>query len=125
MSDQPRERKQPPNIEGMFTLKVDNITQHTNEELLREKFGAFGEVGDVYIPRRRGSTDNRGYAFVRFLSEEDGHRAMDAMTGQEIDNSVVTIQEAKVILFLFVECIYRCINLIFFSHIDFETATSS
>lgn len=95
MSEQ-KERKQPPNIEGMFTLKVDNISQGTNEDLLREKFSSFGDVGDVYIPRKRGSTDNRGYAFVRFTTEEDGRRAMEGMAGQEIDGNVIGIQEAKV-----------------------------
>eukprot|EP01033_Poteriospumella_lacustris_P011505 gene11505-8189_t len=94
MSEQ-KERKQPPNIEGMFTLKVDNISQGTNEDLLREKFSSFGDVGDVYIPRKRGSTDNRGYAFVRFTTEEVGRRAMEGMTGQEIDGNVIGIQEAK------------------------------
>eukprot|EP00349_Pseudokeronopsis_sp_Brazil_P003887 CAMPEP_0202964364 /NCGR_PEP_ID=MMETSP1396-20130829/8439_1 /ASSEMBLY_ACC=CAM_ASM_000872 /TAXON_ID= /ORGANISM="Pseudokeronopsis sp., Strain Brazil" /LENGTH=198 /DNA_ID=CAMNT_0049686405 /DNA_START=60 /DNA_END=657 /DNA_ORIENTATION=+ len=90
-----RERKDPPNIEGMFTLKVDNITLNTNESILREKFSAFGEVGDVYIPRKRGSIDNRGYAFVRFINEDDARRATDGMTGQEIDGSLIAIQDAK------------------------------
>lgn len=99
-----RERKQPPNIEGMFTLKVDNISQGTNESVLREKFGVYGDVGDVYIPRKRGSTDNRGYAFVRFLSEEDARRATDSMSGQDIDGSVINIQEAKVTVICYFYC---------------------
>lgn len=83
-------------MDGMFTLKVDGISQYTNKEMLEEKFSPFGEVGDVYIPRKHGSSDNRGYAFVRFLVEADGLRAMDELNGQDIDGKPVTIAEAKV-----------------------------
>ena len=55
----------PPNISGMTSLKVDNLTYRTTAEDLRRYFEKYGDVGDVYIPRDRNRGDSRGFAFVR------------------------------------------------------------
>lgn len=58
--------------DDMFTLKVDGISDRTTADILREEFKAFGEIGDVYIPRsERDFNSNRGFAFVRFLQRSD------------------------------------------------------
>jgi arginine/serine-rich splicing factor 2 len=90
-----RERKDPPNVENMFTLKVDNIGFRTTVELLRDEFKEFGEIGDVYIPRNFRTNDPKGYAFVRFVDQRDGEEAMRSMDGKEIDGRAVSINEAK------------------------------
>ena len=41
----------PPIIEGMITLKVDNVTYRTTAEALGKIFSVYGDIGDVYIPR--------------------------------------------------------------------------
>ncbi|CAH0766620.1 unnamed protein product [Bemisia tabaci] len=56
----------PPRIEGMVSLKVDNLTYRTTPEDLRRVFERCGEVGDIYIPRDRYSRESRGFAFVSF-----------------------------------------------------------
>jgi RNA recognition motif-containing protein len=63
--------------------------------VLKEKFGAFGEVGDVYIPRRFGSTDPRGFAFVRFMDKQAAEDAMRALDSTMIEGREIRIQEAK------------------------------
>lgn len=55
----------PPRIEGMVSLKVDNLTYRTTPDDLRRVFERCGEVGDIYIPRDRFSRESRGFAFVR------------------------------------------------------------
>lgn len=57
----------PPRIEGMTSLKVDNLTYRTTCEDLRRVFEKYGEVGDVYIPKDRFSRESRGFAFVRYI----------------------------------------------------------
>ena len=47
------DRRPPPNVDAMYTLKVDNITYRTTPEVLKDAFSKYGEVGDVYIPRTR------------------------------------------------------------------------
>jgi hypothetical protein len=54
----------PPRIEGMVSLKVDNVYYRTPEDLHRV-FERCGEVGDIYIPRDRFSRESRGFVFLR------------------------------------------------------------
>nr|BAG54327.1 unnamed protein product [Homo sapiens] len=55
----------PPDVEGMTSLKVDNLTYRTSPDTLRRVFEKYGRVGDVYIPRDRYTKESRGFAFVR------------------------------------------------------------
>lgn len=50
--------------------------------LLFRHFKRYGDVGDIYIPRDRNSSESRGFAFVRFYEERDAEDAMDAMDGK-------------------------------------------
>lgn len=60
----------PPRIDGMVSLKVDNLTYRTTPEDLRRVFERCGDVGDIYIPRDRFTRESRGFAFVRSISYE-------------------------------------------------------
>ena len=64
-------------------------------EDLKEKFGTFGEVGDVYIPRNIRNNEPRGYAFVRFLDKRDAEDAQRGLDNSDLDGRPITIQEAK------------------------------
>ena len=57
----------PPDVEGMSTLKVDNLTYRTTAEALRKVFDKFGDIGDIYIPRDYRTKESRGFAFVRYV----------------------------------------------------------
>ena len=57
--------KPPPDVQGMSTLKVDNLTYRTTCESLRKVFDKYGEIGDIYIPRDYRTKESRGFAFVR------------------------------------------------------------
>lgn len=65
----------PPRIDGMVSLKVDNLTYRTTPEDLRRVFERCGEVGDIYIPRDRFSRESRGFAFVRWVTEPWAERS--------------------------------------------------
>lgn len=90
-----RERKAPPNVDGMTTLKVDGISNRTTTDMLKEAFGRYGDVGDVYIPRNYGNNEPRGFAFVRFLDKRDAEDAQRSLDGTEIDGRDIKIAEAK------------------------------
>lgn len=51
----------------MISLKITNITYRTTGDDLREIFGKYGQVGDVYVPKNRFNGENRGFAFVRLV----------------------------------------------------------
>ena len=85
----------PPRIEGMVSLKVDNLTYRTTPEDLRRVFERCGEVGDVYIPRDRFTRESRGFAFVRFYDKRDAEDALDAMDGRMLDGRELRVQMAR------------------------------
>ena len=85
----------PPHIEGMTSLKVDNLTYRTTVADLTRVFKKFGELGDVYIPRDRYKQESRGFAFVRFYEKRDAEDAMDTLHGTIIDGREIRVQMAK------------------------------
>lgn len=82
-------------MEGMTSLKVDNLTYRTSPETLRRVFEKYGRVGDVYIPRDRYTKESRGFSFVRFLDKRDAEDAMDAMDGALLDGRELRVQMAR------------------------------
>uniref|UniRef100_A0A0X3P3T9 RRM domain-containing protein n=1 Tax=Schistocephalus solidus TaxID=70667 RepID=A0A0X3P3T9_SCHSO len=86
--------RSPPRIEGMVSLKVDNLAYRTTLEDLRRVFGRYGEVGDIYIPRNPYSQESRGFAFVRFYTDRDADAAIRGMDGRRIDGREIRVQRA-------------------------------
>ncbi|CAF3379938.1 unnamed protein product [Rotaria socialis] len=88
-------RTTPPNIDVMYSLKVDNLTYRTRVEDLRRCFEKFGGIGDIYIPRDQFSRSSRGYAFIRFLKKRDAEDALDRMDGADLDGREIRVQFAR------------------------------
>jgi RNA recognition motif-containing protein len=85
----------PPNIAGMISLKVDNLTYRTTPDDLRRAFDKYGDVGDIYIPRDRFTGESRGFAFVRYADKRDAEDALDAMDGAIMDGRELRVQKAR------------------------------
>jgi len=85
----------PPEISGMYSLKVDNLTYRTTGEDLERYFKKYGDVGDIYIPRDRNTQESRGFAFVRFYEEKDAEDAMDSCDGKVIDGREIRVALAR------------------------------
>ncbi|XP_030751576.1 serine/arginine-rich splicing factor 2 isoform X1 [Sitophilus oryzae] len=85
----------PPRIDGMVSLKVDNLTYRTTPDDLRRVFERCGEVGDIYIPRDRFTRESRGFAFVRFFDKRDAEDALEAMDGRMLDGRELRVQMAR------------------------------
>jgi len=79
-----RPRGKRPDISNLVSVKIDNVSYELREEDLREAFEKFGDVGDVYIPKERGSYRARGFAFVRYHSREHAEAAVSAMHETEL-----------------------------------------
>lgn len=85
----------PPRIEGMVSLKVDNITHRTSVSQLKRLFSRYGDLGDIYVPRYPDSNMTRGFAFVRYYRKRDAEEAMRKLDGERVDGRVLSIQMAK------------------------------
>jgi cold-inducible RNA-binding protein len=76
-------------------LYIGNMSFNTTEAVLRETFGQFGTVTDVYIANDRETGRPRGFAFVTFSTDTEAKAAIDKMNGVELDGRALTVNEAK------------------------------
>lgn len=76
-------------------LYVGNLSFKTSEAELRDAFGQFGSVTDVYIASDRMTGRPRGFAFVTFSTEAESQLAAEKMNGTDLDGRQLTVNEAK------------------------------
>ncbi len=76
-------------------LYVGNLSFNTSEADLRDAFGAFGSLTDVFLPTDRESGRPRGFAFVTFGTPEESQAAVEKMNGTELDGRALTVNEAR------------------------------
>lgn len=89
-----REKRGPPDITDMVSLKVDNLTYRTRIEHLEPLFSKYGKVGDIYIPRNYRTQESRGFAFVRYYDRRDAEDAMERLDGKELDGREIRVSKA-------------------------------
>jgi cold-inducible RNA-binding protein len=76
-------------------LYVGNMSFKTTEADLRDAFGQFGSVTDVYIANDRETGRPRGFAFVTFGTDTEAKLATEKMNGIDLDGRQLTVNEAK------------------------------
>lgn len=76
-------------------LYVGNMSFNTSEADLRDAFGQFGSVTDVYIANDRMTGRPRGFAFVTFSTEAESQLAAEKMNGTDLGGRQLTVNEAK------------------------------
>lgn len=76
-------------------LYVGNMSFKTTEAELRDAFGQFGSVTDVYIANDRETGRPRGFAFVTFSNDTESKLAIEKMNGADLDGRALTVNEAK------------------------------
>jgi cold-inducible RNA-binding protein len=76
-------------------LYVGNMSFKTTEAELRDAFGQFGTVTDVYIASDRMTGRPRGFAFVTFATDTESKLAAEKMNGTDLDGRALTVNEAK------------------------------
>src|SRR5579884_1677283 len=76
-------------------LYIGNLSFQTTEADLREAFGQFGTVTDIYVASDRMTGRPRGFAFVTFSTAEESKLATDKMNGADLGGRPLTVNEAK------------------------------
>ncbi|KAI1717062.1 RNA recognition motif domain-containing protein [Ditylenchus destructor] len=88
-------REQVPSIEGLYSVKVDNLSYNTTVYELRRLFERYGEIGDVHIPKDRRTNQSRGFGFVRFYDRKDAEYAADRNNGRRVNGRELRVNIAK------------------------------
>ncbi|MDX2186437.1 MAG: RNA-binding protein [Opitutaceae bacterium] len=76
-------------------LYVGNLSFQTTEADIRDAFGQFGTISDVYVASDRMTGRPRGFAFVTFSTAEESKAAADKMNGTELGGRELTVNEAQ------------------------------
>ncbi|KAH7847805.1 hypothetical protein Vadar_030444 [Vaccinium darrowii] len=77
------------------SVYVDNLPFEMDIVWLSQLFRGFGEVVDVYIPKKRSSRFNTKFGFVRFNSKEEALRAVQALHGIRIRDFNIQVNLAR------------------------------
>ena len=76
-------------------LYVGNLSFDATEQDLRDLFGSYGEVTELFMPTDRDSGRPRGFAFVTMDSTDSMGSAIEAVNGTEFQGRALVVNEAK------------------------------
>ena len=76
-------------------LYVGNMAFATTESDLRDAFGQFGTVSDVYVAMDKFTGRARGFAFVTMSTPEEAKLAIEKMHGQNLGGRALPVNEAR------------------------------
>jgi RNA recognition motif-containing protein len=76
-------------------LYVGNLAFSTTEDALKAEFANHGQVEEVALITDRDTGRPRGFAFVTMSSDSDGHAAIEALNGADLDGRTITVNEAR------------------------------
>jgi cold-inducible RNA-binding protein len=79
----------------MKSIYVGNLSFNASEGALRAMFEEFGTVGRVSIATDRDTGQQRGFAFVEMDVEIEGKRAIEMLSGKELNGRALTVNEAR------------------------------
>ncbi|KAG8952930.1 hypothetical protein FRC04_003381 [Tulasnella sp. 424] len=74
---------------------VGNLSWNTNDDTLRQVFGAYGNILDSIVMRDRETGRSRGFGFVTYASEGEAQIAIQTMNEQELDGRRVKVNLAN------------------------------
>ena len=78
-----------------MNIYVSNIPYTATDESLRESFAAFGTVASSRIIRDRMTGRSRGFGFVEMPTDEEGHKAIEGVNGQDMLGRRINAREAR------------------------------
>ena len=80
---------------GNSKLYVGNMSFKTTEDDLRQHFGQFGSVTDVYVAMDKMTGRPRGFAFVTMGTAEEAKLAAEKTNGVDLGGRPLTVNEAR------------------------------
>ena len=80
---------------GGVSVVVRNLSYKTNPEELRALFATHGQIIDVYMPKKFGSSEYRGFGFIEFGQRADAETAIKALDRHELEGRAISVDFAK------------------------------
>lgn len=91
----PRGQKAPQRERPVTTkLYIGNLSYDTEEDVLYEVLGQYGDITDLYMPIDRYSGERRGFAFVT-VENNVATQIIEELDGFELDGRILRVNEAR------------------------------
>ena len=78
-----------------MNIYVGNLPYTTDEESLKELFGAYGEVVATKVIIDKLTNKSKGFGFIEMANNEEGLAAISALEGTRLDGRVLKISQAR------------------------------
>lgn len=79
----------------MKNIFVGNLSYNTSENAVRSLFEEYGTVDRVSIATDRETGQQKGFAFVEMSVDAEGERAIESLSGREVNGRALTVNEAR------------------------------
>ena len=79
----------------MKNIFVGNLSYGATEESIRTLFEQYGAVDRVNIVTDRDTGQAKGFGFVEMSGDAEGMRAIESLSGRELNGRALTVNEAK------------------------------
>lgn len=93
--DYPQDSSAPAGDEEEVKLYIGNLDYGTTEDKLRDAFGEFGTVTDVFLPMERGTQRPRGFGFVTIAGRNAAEEAIRKMDQSQLDDRTIRVNESR------------------------------
>ena len=74
---------------------VGGLNFDADEAQIREDFGKFGEIEDIFLPKDRDTGKPRGFGFITYREYRDAQDAAAEMHGKEYCGRSITVNIAR------------------------------
>jgi cold-inducible RNA-binding protein len=74
---------------------VGNLSYNVSENALRSLFEEYGTVDRVSVVTDRDTGQQKGFAFVEMSVDAEGDRAIEALSGRDLNGRAMTVNEAR------------------------------
>ncbi len=79
----------------MKNIFVGNLSYNVSENALRSLFEEYGTVDRVSIVTDRDTGQQKGFAFVEMSVDAEGDRAIESLSGRDMNGRAMTVNEAR------------------------------
>ncbi len=76
-------------------LYVGSLSYGTTDEGLKAHFSQAGNVESANVVMDKMTGRSRGFGFVQMTTDEEADKAIEMLTGKELDGRALTINEAR------------------------------